>query len=110
MEDIEKDLLSNESKLSCMNNLLFKHQFSEEFLIKTILYYDSWKCIRSQKNLSPFFCFKYLYDNETDSADNWTDYTEIYDYLKNRNYTDEEIEKAYTDAMLVRIDRIHIKQ
>ena len=110
IENIEKELLNNESKLSFMNNLLFKYQFSEDFLIKTIEYYDSWKCLRSQKNLSPSFCFTYLYDNQTDSADDWTDYNQIYDYLKKRNYTDEEIEKAYTNAMLVRLDKIHIKQ
>ena len=105
MEDIEKELLSNPSKLSFMNNLLFQYQFSEDFLIKTILYYDSWKCLRSQNNLSPSFCFRYLYDNQTDSADDWTDYNDIKDYLKKRNYTNEEIEKEFTIAM---IDRINV--
>ena len=99
MENIEKELLSDESKLSFMNNLLFKYQFSEDFLIKTIIYYDSWKCMRSQKNLSPYFCFRYLYDNTTDSADDWTDYTEIYNYLKKRNISDEEIKKQHDIAM-----------
>ncbi len=104
MEHIEKELLNNESQLSFMNNLLFKYQFSEKFLIETIIYYDSWKCLRSQKNLSPYFCFRYLYDNQTDSADNWTDYTEIFDYLKKRNYSDEEIEKEFKKAMTERLD------
>ncbi len=54
MNNFEIDLLNNPDKLSFMHNLLSKHQFSEEFLIKTILYYDSWKCLRSQKNLSPY--------------------------------------------------------
>jgi hypothetical protein len=63
IEEIEKELLNDESKLSFMNNLLFKYQFSEDFLIKTIYYYDSWKCLRSQKNLTPYFCFKYLLEN-----------------------------------------------
>jgi hypothetical protein len=103
MEDIEKELLNDESKLSFMNNLLSKYQFSEDFLIKTILYYDSWKCLRSQKNLSPYFCFRYLYDNETDSADDWTDYNQIYDYLKKRNYSDEEIEKEFKKATIDRL-------
>ncbi len=106
MEDIEKELLNDESKLSFMNNLLFKYQFSEDFLIKTIMYYDSWKCLRSQNNLSPSFCFTYLYDNQTDSADDWTDYNQIYDYLKKRNYTDEEIEKEFKEAMINRLDEI----
>ena len=102
IENIEKELLNDKSKLSYMNNLLFKHQFSEEFLIKTIGYYDSWKCLRSQKKLSPYFCFRYLYDNDTDSADDWTDYNEIKEYLTKRNYTEDEIKKQHDIAMLHR--------
>jgi superfamily II DNA or RNA helicase len=75
-----------------MSSLLREHQFSEEFLIETILYYDSWKCLRTQNNLSPYFCFRYLYDNDTDSADDWTDYNQIKDYLLKRAYTIGEIE------------------
>jgi hypothetical protein len=99
MEEIEKELLNDESKLSFMNNLLFKYQFSEDFLIKTIYYYDSWKCLRSQKNLSPSFCFRYLYDNQTDSADDWTDYNNVKDYLLKRDYTEEQIEAEFKRAM-----------
>jgi hypothetical protein len=95
MEQFERELLNNSAKLSFMNNLLREYQFTEEFLIKTINYYDSWVCINSQYNLTPYFCFKYLYDNDTDSADNWTDYNTIYKYLKKRNYTDKEIDKQY---------------
>jgi hypothetical protein len=54
MNQIEIDLLNNPDKLSFMHNLLTKHQFSEEFLIETICYYDSWRCLRTQKNLSPY--------------------------------------------------------
>lgn len=100
MNELEIDLLNNPNKLSFMNNLLMKYQFSEEFLIKTRIYYDSWKCIRRQDNLSPYFCFRYLYDTpEFDSADDWTDYNEIYEYLKKRNHNDDDIENAYKKAM-----------
>ncbi len=51
---LEKELLDNPDKLSWMHNLLSQHQFSEDFLIKTICYYDSWRCLRTQKNLSPY--------------------------------------------------------
>ena len=95
---MEEELLKSPEKLAFMNNLLKQNQFSEEFLIKTIYYYDSWKCINTQKNLSPFFCFRYLYDNDTDSADDWTDYNQIYEYLKQRNYSEEEILSAYNKA------------
>jgi hypothetical protein len=54
MNNLEIDLLNNPEKLSFMSNLLKEHQFSEEFLIETICYYDSWRCLRTQKNLSPY--------------------------------------------------------
>ena len=83
MNELELNLLNNPNNLCFMNNLLMRYQFSEEFLIKTRIYYDSWKCIRRQDNLSPYFCFRYLYDTpEFDSADDWTDYSEIYNYLE----------------------------
>ena len=98
--NIEQELLNNPSRLSGMNNLLKIYQFTENFLIKTRIYYDSWKCIRTQNNLSPYFCFRYLYDTpEYDSADDWTDYTEIEQYLLKRNYNMEDIEKAKIKAL-----------
>jgi len=100
MNEIEKELLNNPSKLSFMNNLLFTQQFSEQFLIKTRIYYDSWKCLRSQNNLSPYFCFYYLYDRqEYDSADDWTDYNQIYNYLISKNYNLIFITSEYNRAM-----------
>ena len=103
MNELEKELLSNPNKLSFMNNLLKQHQFSEDFLVKTRIYYDSWKCIRSQKNLSIEFCFRYLYDSEYDSADDWTDYNEIECYFLDRNYTKEYIyeifQKVYDEEL-----------
>ena len=100
MEQSELDeLLQSPERLAFMNNLLSQYQFPEDFLIKTIGYYDSWKCLRRQWNLKPYFCFRYLYDNDTDSSDDWTDYTEIYKYLTDRNYTNQEISDAFTKAM-----------
>lgn len=92
MNSFEIELLKDPKRLSFMSNLLKHHQFSEEFLIETICYYDSWKCLRTQNNLSPYFCFRYLYDNDTDSADDWTDYNQIKEYLLKRAYTIGEIE------------------
>ena len=100
MNTFEIELLNNPNKLSHMHSLLRNHQFSEEFLIQTILYYDSWKCLRTQNNLSPYFCFRYLYDNDTDSADDWTDYNQIKEYLLKRNYTIEQIEEAHAQYSL----------
>jgi hypothetical protein len=94
MNEFEKELL-NTNKIQIMNNLLRQYQFSEEFLIKTRIYYDSWKCIRSQNNLSIEFCFRYLYDSEYDSADDWTDYAEIEAYFLKKKYTKEEIRDVF---------------
>jgi len=68
MNSFERELLNDPKKLSFMSNLLRQHQFSEEFLIETIGYYDSWKCL------------------------NTIDYNQIKNYLLKRNYTIEEIE------------------
>ena len=105
IQKIESDLLNNPSKLSSMNNLLLNHEFTEEFLIKTRIYYDSWKCLRRQNNLSPYFCFRYLYDTpEYDSADDWVDYNQIYDYLIKKNYDIEFIKSEFNRAMNDRND------
>ncbi len=55
--------------------------------------------MRTQKNLSPYFCFRYLYDNDTDSADDWTDYNDIKRYLSNLGYTEAEIKEEFNKAM-----------
>jgi len=55
--------------------------------------------LRTQKNLSPYFCFRYLYDSEYDSADDWTDYNNVKDYLLKRDYTEEQIEAEFKRAM-----------
>ncbi len=100
MDDNElEELLKSPERLAFMNNLLKEYQFPEDFLVKTIQYYDSWKCLNTQWNLSPYFCFRYLYDNDTDSADNWTDYSEIYKYLLDRKYEHNFIRNEYYRAM-----------
>ncbi len=68
-------------------------------MIETICYYDSWKCLRTQKNLSPEFCFKYLYDNDNDSKDDWTDYNDVKYYLLKRGYNEDQIKEEFIRAM-----------
>ena len=60
---------------------MYHRQFSASFLAKTVEWYDSWVCLRTQKGLTPEFCFRHLFDNETDSADNWTDFNDIVRYF-----------------------------
>ena len=94
-----EDLFQSPQKLCYMNNLLSKYQFPEYFLIKTIAYYDSVRCLKTQWDLSPYFCFRYLYDNDSDSSDDWTDFSEIYKYLLKNNHSNEIIYKEYRRKM-----------
>ena len=97
---IEHYLNDNQSELPLMNVYLQSHQFSEEFLIKHRCYYDSWTCLKTQKKLSPFFCFKYLYNTQDDDGpDDWTDYCEIENYLRSNHFSINEIREAYDKAM-----------
>ena len=86
---------------SFMNNYLRERQFTEEELIKYRSYYDSIKCLRNQEKLSPYFCFRYLYDTqEYDSADDWTSYTDVIIYLKKHGIMDEQyIESEFQRAI-----------
>jgi hypothetical protein len=95
------ELELNENELSNMNHLLTTRQFSAEFLAKTIGYYDSWICLKTQKNLSAEFCFKYLFNNDTDSADNWTDLNDIIVYLnqQDKKYSRDEIMELYEKTL-----------
>jgi hypothetical protein len=91
-------LLQSPNKLKQMDDLLNKYQFPESFLVKTINYYNPLVCLRTQLNLSPYFCFRYLYNTNNDSYDTWTDYSEIYKYLTERNYSTKVIQNAYIKA------------
>lgn len=77
----EEEILADPQVLGHLQNLMHHRQFSVQFLTKTVEWYDSWVCLRTQKGLTPQFCFRYLFDNGTDSADNWTDYNDIVRYF-----------------------------
>lgn len=67
-------------KLYNFNDMLRNNQYDEIFLIKNRHKYDLYVCLYSQNNISPYFCFKYLYDfNEKydDFSDNWVSYDDI---------------------------------
>jgi hypothetical protein len=94
-----KALLNSPEQLYFMDELLEKYQFPEDFLIQTVEYYNSKKCLETQWNLSPYFCFRYLYDNDTDLSNNWSDYHSIFKYLLDNNYTNSAILIEYKRAM-----------
>lgn len=90
----EEELLIPQNR-SYINILIKMRQFSESFLIKSINYYDSYECLKWQKNLTPEFCFRYLYDRE--GTDNWVDFNDVVKYIK-RNYpnmSDNEINNIF---------------
>ena len=100
--DFEESIYNNKDELSNINKLLLKYEFSESFLIKTRKYYNSTICLQTQHNLSPYFCFYYLYDRREYDNNNWSDYNDIYKYLSNNNIDNKTIQDAYTQATNVR--------
>ena len=66
------------------NNKIKLYQFSEKYLIKNIKYFNSNICLEYQHNLSPYFCFRYLYNNKTEPIKNRVYYNNIIDYFKNK--------------------------
>ena len=92
---MEQKILNNRDLWSSVNSFLYNHTFSEAFLAKMIEYYDSWVCLKTQSHLTPAFCFTYLYDNDTDSADNWTDFNDLVCYFQKQwpDKTTTEVEQ-----------------
>ena len=73
-----------------MNSYLQLYQIPESILIKTIGYYDNNLCLRTQHELTPRFCFKYLYK----MGNNNIDYNDIVNNFKNK-YTKENLNNIY---------------
>ncbi len=97
----EDEILNSQSHIAYMDLIIRTKQLSEKFLAQTIGYYNSWTCLKHQRNLTPYFCFRYLYCNETDSKCNWTDYNDVIRYLEKQDtrYTQDEIKQAFKQAM-----------
>jgi hypothetical protein len=77
--NIEEENLLLPQYRGYINTLLKFRQFSESFLIKSNQYYDGTECLKWQKNLSPEFCFRYLYDK--DDGDQWVDFNAVVKYI-----------------------------
>ena len=78
------------------NNKIKLYKFSEKNLIKNIKYISSNVCLENQINLSPYFCFRYLYNNITESIHNRVYYNEIIDYFRTTNEYNEKFIDIYT--------------
>jgi hypothetical protein len=94
----EDEILKDERILAHLQVLMYRRQFSMAFLAKTVEWYDSWICLRTQKGLTPQFCFRYLHDNKTDSADDWTDFNDIVRYFGN-TFDLATLEKIFNEEL-----------
>ena len=72
-------------KMKDFNDKLKNNQISEKELIENLKFFNSNVCLQTQINLSPYFCFRYLYDNHTESINNRVYYNNIIDYFRNKN-------------------------
>ena len=79
-----------------MNSFLDNYQIPQSILIQTHGNYDSNKCLKTQLHITPYFCFKYLYNMSTDTYDNKIDYNDIIYKFKNK-YTTEELNNIYNN-------------
>ena len=66
------------------NNKLKIIQYDENYLIDNLQFFNSNVCLEYQKQLSPYFCFRYLYNNKTEPIKNRVYYNNIIDYFKNK--------------------------
>ena len=78
------------------NNKIKLYQFSEKYLIKNIKYFNSNICLEYQHNLSPYFCFRYLYNNISEPLCNRVYYNNIIEYFRLRREFNENLIDIYT--------------
>jgi len=97
--DYEEFFQTQNHNLGLMNYYLTQYQFSEDILIKTLDYYDSHKCLNLQQNLTPYFCFYYLYNKRSDSADIFTSYSDILNYFADSNMTQAQLHSVYAQTI-----------
>ena len=79
------------------NNKLKINQYDENYLIDNLKYFNSNICLEYQKQLSPYFCFRYLYDNKTEPIKNRVYYNDIIEYFKNKQNTNDSSNDSAND-------------
>lgn len=101
MSDDELIEMINQTSCISTNSMLRKRQYSEKVLLALHGIADSWEILRTQHKLTPYFCFKYLYDCPLDSKDDWTSYDEVVSYLQEEftEIKEEEIRNEFNRAM-----------
>lgn len=83
--------------MEIFNNNIKLYQFSEKYLIKNIKYFNSNVCLENQLYLTPYFCFRYLYNNITEPIQNRVYYNNIIDYFKNTKEYNESMINIYNN-------------
>jgi hypothetical protein len=96
--DYQEFFHAQNRQLGLMNYYLTQYQFSEEILIRTLDYYDSHKCLTGQRNLTPYFCFFYLYNKPSDSTDIFTSYSDILHYFADTDITQDYLHSVYVQT------------
>ena len=77
----------NINNVNNVNNKIKNYQFSEKYLIHLINnedYFSSKLCLEYQLYLTPYFCFRYLYNNIKEPLQNRIYYNNIIDYFRNQ--------------------------
>lgn len=83
--------------MESLNNKLKLYQFSEKYLIKNIKYFNSNVCLEYQNNLTPYFCFRYLYNNITEPLQNRVYYNNIIEYFRNKRELHDNLIDIYVN-------------
>ena len=92
--------LSNKELNKELNNSLALYQFNENYLISHIDTINSNICLEYQRNLSPYFCFRYLYNRYDENLEHKVYYNNIIEYFKmSSEYSIDNMVKIYDIAL-----------
>jgi len=96
--------------MDIINNKIKLYQYDEKYLIDNIKYYNSNVCLEYQNNLSPYFCFRYLYNNITEPIKYRVYYNNIIEYFKNNSEYNKNTSEFYVKIFdICMYDRLNDK-
>ena len=91
---------SNKELNKELNNNLKLYYFNENYLISHIDNINSNICLEYQRNLSPYFCFRYLYNRYDENLEHKVYYNNIIEYFKmSSEYSIDNMVKIYDIAL-----------
>ena len=96
--------------MEVFNNKIKLYQYDENYLINNIKYYNSNVCLEYQNNLSPYFCFRYLYNNITEPIEHRVYYNNIIEYFKKNSVYNKNTSEFYVKIFdICMYDRLNNK-